>query len=463
MWVLPTRGRPDRCQATLDSLVESGVSTEGVVVVDGDPDPAYDNLRVPPGWQVIRANKRRGVCAILNECFALDPDQPWWGFISDDSVVTKAPSEWDIDMIVAAGDDGFASSADGLHADYRMHGAVVFGGALLRHLGWWVPPGLTHSFCDDVWERIGRALGNWSYMPNTVVEHRHVLNGAADDATYQLGQESYAADKAAFQAWLADDGIDRAVAACEPLVKSLRTLEQRALLRALRTSVMICTPVYRDCSWQYTRALVDTCLSMERMGIYHRCQMVIGNSNLPRARNELVAEFLASECSAMIFIDSDMGWTPNDVVRLLASEQPLIGGVGRKRVDKPNSDPNVWCAWFLGEEITQDEAGAVEVGGVGTGFLKIDRSVFERVAAANPNLKRHPLASMSERVGEQFYDFFRFSDGPNGECVGEDFHFCKSWRNLGGSVYIDPTIELLHVGTHDFKGRIADLFQGATE
>src|SRR5689334_13146254 len=105
------------------------------------------------------------------------------------------------------------------------------------------------------------------------------------------------------------------------------------LERARSRRVMICTPVYRETSWQYTRSLVDTCIAFERLGVGHRAQFVIGNSNLPRARNELVAEFLATDCTDLLFVDSDMGWRPNDALRLLASEREVIGGVGRKRVD----------------------------------------------------------------------------------------------------------------------------------
>jgi len=459
MWVLPTRGRPDRCQATLDSLVESSVSTPGVVVVDGDDDPKYRTLRLPDNWDVVFRKTRGGVCQILNESFRVDPDQGWWGFLSDDSVVTHHGRDWDVELVLKAGDDGFANTADDFNSGPRMQGAVVFGGALLRSLGWWVPPGLEHSFCDDVWERLGRALGNWVFDPTTTVEHRHFLSGKAErDATNDLAHASFERDQLAFYTWLAEGGLDEAVARCAPLVNATRTLQERANNRVRRTPFMICTPVYRDVAWQYTRALVDTAVTAERSGVYHRVQMVIGNSNLPRARNELVAEFLASDCHSMIFVDSDMGWVANDIMRLVASEQHVIGAVGRKRVDKELTDPTSWCAWLLdNDHLVQDEAGAIQVGGIGTGFLKIDRCVFEKMAVANPALKRLPLPSMSEPVGSKFYDFFRFSDGPNGECVGEDYHFCQAWRNLGGSVWADPGIELLHVGSADFKGRFGDL------
>lgn len=459
MWVLPTYGRPDRCQQTLDSVIESGVSTSGVVIVDGDSDPRYDTLRLPMGWHLHKLSERVGVCAVLNYAFGRWHEEDWYGFLSDDSIVRT--TGWDGVLVAAAKRDGFANSADNFNSGPRMHGAVAYGGDLLRVLGWWAPPGLTHSFCDDAWERLGRKLGNWTFHNNVLVEHAHFANDKApEDATYKLAYSSFQEDRAAFNTWLAKD-FDKAVERANAVIQ--RDAVARRHSRAQRTPVMICTPVYRDCSWQYTRALVDTCITLDRFGAHHRCQMVIGNSNLPRARNELVAEFLASDCATMIFIDSDMGWVPNDVLRLLSSEHEVIGAVGRKRTDAPNKDPNVWCAWFLGQDLETDDFGAIKVGGVGTGFLKIDRSAFEKIAAAEPDRKRRPLAHMSDKVGQGFYDFFRFGDGPNGECIGEDYQFCNTWRSIGNSVWIDPAIALTHVGSHSYEGSISEIFEASVQ
>ena len=68
----------------------------------------------------------------------------------------------------------------------------------------------------------------------------------------------------------------------------------------------------------------------------------------------------------------------------------MIGAVGRKKAEKPDSDPDVWCVKFLpgsNERLRQDEMGNVEVERIGTGFLKIDLAVFRRLAAAHPEWK----------------------------------------------------------------------------
>lgn len=230
------------------------------------------------------------------------------------------------------------------------------------------------------------------------------------------------------------------------------------LARAKSRSVMICTPIARDPAWQYTRSIVDTCITLERLGIRHQVQLVVGNSNLPRARNELVAEFLASPYDDLMFIDDDMGWHQDAVVRLLASDKPFIGGVGRKRVDKPNSDPAVWCVRLLaGASLVQDDFGSVQVHSVGTGFLKISRSVFEALAGAHRDWKRRGHDTMRPAVRSSYYKFFRFGDDEHE--TGEDYEFCRAWHRLGGTVWIDPEIVLSHVGARAYTGSISELMQ----
>ncbi|MDR3495298.1 MAG: hypothetical protein P4L82_11920 [Ancalomicrobiaceae bacterium] len=230
------------------------------------------------------------------------------------------------------------------------------------------------------------------------------------------------------------------------------------LERARSRQVMIATPIARAPCWQYTLALADTVLTLERLGIAHARQFVIGSSNLPRARNELVARFLASPCTDLLFIDDDMGWSPNSVVRALASEHEITAVVGRKRVDKPNSDPEVWCgAPLLGDggTIVQDDFGFVRFQRVGTGFMKIARTAFEALIAAHPDWQRAGHSGMEPDVRAHYHRFFHFAD--DAFETGEDFTFCRAWTDLGGEIWVDPEQEIAHVGEKAWSGAVAEL------
>jgi len=235
--------------------------------------------------------------------------------------------------------------------------------------------------------------------------------------------------------------------------------EQTARLeRARSRAVYIATPVARHPVSQYAIAMARTLVRMTELGIRAYVQQVRGNSNLPRARNELVAGFLASDFDDLLFVDDDMGWHSNDVLRLLASTQDVIAGVGCKKVMRPDDDRHKWCFRPLEGPLRQDEMGAIEVAGVGTGFVKISRAVFMRFIAEHPDWRRLAPDKMPAAARAWYYQIFRFSTDRYDE-AGEDLGFCEEWRRMGGSIWIDPTIKLVHVGDHEFTGDFAAMLQ----
>ena len=45
--------------------------------------------------------------------------------------------------------------------------------------------------------------------------------------------------------------------------------------------------------------------------------------------------------------------------------------------------------------------------------------------------------------------------------LSEDYAFCRKVQKLGMKVWVDTTVELAHVGTHKFRGRVSDLLEPA--
>lgn len=235
---------------------------------------------------------------------------------------------------------------------------------------------------------------------------------------------------------------------------------QARMARARARSVMICTPVARNPVYQYTAALASTLLFLCDQGIRITFQFVVGGSVIHKARNELCAHFLASDCTDLLFIDDDMEWSPNSVLRLLASDKPLIGGVGRMRVQKPNSDPAVWCWRPLHDaagELHQDEMGSIEAKGFGAAFMLINRRVLHDMATAHPEWKRAGAHDWPQGLRDHYYEFFRQGEAGSDVEFGEDYVFCNRWRAMGNQVWVDPTIRLGHVGAWNYSGSIEDV------
>lgn len=462
MWVLPSLNRPGRLATALAAIRSVGVSTPGIVILGPDQIEDRDRLVhvLPDGWEIGCQNPDdRSLGEVMNRFFREVPDLAWYGLLQDDVIVKTAG--WDTELIRTAGPCGMASCDDGFVAPQRIAGAMLFGGDFLRAMGFWSLPGAAHCFQDDLWEEVGRQCDIWRVRMDIRAEHVNIFNGRADaDATYEHGYAHVAADRAIWEAYKASPEYTDLIRRVKALSTNVDAIDPalygERLAIARSRSVMICTPIARDPTWQYTMSMLKTFRTLDSLGIRCDAKFVIGNSNLPKARNELVADFLASDFTDMIFIDDDMGWSADAIVRLLASEHPLIGVVGRKRCANPNSDPAVWCVRWLPGEVEQDGFGAIKVAGVGTGVLRIHRSVLETMIDAHPDWKRAGPGRMSEAEKAMYYAFFRFTDDGHHE-RGEDMDFCGRWIDLGGEVYIDPEIELTHVGSKEYRGKVTEV------
>lgn len=242
------------------------------------------------------------------------------------------------------------------------------------------------------------------------------------------------------------------------------------LERARQRSVMICTPIARNPAWEYTASLASTLLYLGEQGIRVTFQFVVGSSVIHKARNELCAHFLMSDFTDLLFIDDDMQWAPDAVLRLLGSDKSLIGGVGRMRCQKPNSDPAVWC-WrpmrdAASGDLVQDEMGAIEVRGFGAAFMLINRGVFADMVEAHPEWKRPGMSDWTPRMRAHYFDFFTQSEHDEFGELSEDYGFCHRWRTMGERVWVDPTIRLGHVGAFNYAGAVEDLLipkEGVTD
>jgi hypothetical protein len=228
--------------------------------------------------------------------------------------------------------------------------------------------------------------------------------------------------------------------------------------RAKSRSVMIATPVARDPTVQYLVSMLKTANLLTNYGIRHCAEFLVGSSNLPRARNGLAARFLASDYDVLLMIDDDMGWEPGAVIRMLASEHAFIAAAGRKKSRRPNADPSVWCAQFIPDApLRLDDMGAIEVKRIGAAFVALDRSVLTGLASAHPEWKRDGHEDMNAAQHAAYHQFFQFTT--DDEEIGEDYLFCDRWRAIGGEVWVDPSIELKHVGSSEYAGRLLEILR----
>ena len=170
MWILPSYKRADQCRDVLAACVEKGMTTPGVLIVNG-PEEGYD-FPLPAGWTKHHEPTNIGFAAALNRGAELFPDAPWYGVLSDDCY--PETEGWDAALVEAAGDRNIAHCNDNWHSEVRAAGIVVLGGALARALGCITVRGTWHCYCDDLWESVWTDFGNRRYLREVVCRNPQI-------------------------------------------------------------------------------------------------------------------------------------------------------------------------------------------------------------------------------------------------------------------------------------------------
>ena len=98
------------------------------------------------------------------------------------------------------------------------------------------------------------------------------------------------------------------------------------------------------------------------------------------------------------------------------------------------------------------QEGLLEVVDGATGFMLIKREVIEKMIKHYPETRYIPeVYDERSQKGMPKYALFDTMI-EDGRYLSEDYTFCRRWQNMGGKIYVDPSIVLDHVGTYTFKG-----------
>lgn len=254
-----------------------------------------------------------------------------------------------------------------------------------------------------------------------------------------------------------------------------------------KRKIMIATPMYGgQATGIYTKACTDLVKACANYGVEINFFYLFNESLITRARNYLVDEFIRSDHTHMVFIDSDIGFDATDVLALVAladekEDREIVCGPYPKKaiswekikraVDKGFADenPNV-LERFVGDYVFNPANGAneirldqpVEVLEGGTGFMCITRSAFEKYAKAYPEFMYKPdhVRTKNFDGSREIMAYFDCIIDPESKrYLSEDYMFCQWSRKAGIKVWLCPWMNLTHMGSYMFGGSLADLAQ----
>lgn len=168
-----------------------------------------------------------------------------------------------------------------------------------------------------------------------------------------------------------------------------------------------------------------------------------------------------TDATHLLFIDSDMSFTPELIFDMLNFDQPVVGVVATKK-KYPIEFVGRAMAHEPGQETIRD--GFLKVDGAGTGIMLIAREVIGEMLVQLPEivdpypLHLHPASELIAAQG--LTRLLRPFDAIVNHEIGrlsEDLSFSHRWLKCGGEVWANISHPIGHVGRHEFRGRYQDL------
>jgi hypothetical protein len=256
-----------------------------------------------------------------------------------------------------------------------------------------------------------------------------------------------------------------------------------------KQKIFLATPMYGgQCAGMYTKSVADLAALCTHYGITVQLYFLFNESLITRARNYVCDEFMRSDCTHLMFIDSDIGFDPHDVIALLAltvspeaaTKYDIIGGPYPKKciswekikmaVEQGKADESAQeLEKYVGDYVfnpigTKD--GTIHLGSpcevleIGTGFMMIPRDTMVKFAAAYPQYMYKPdhVRTAAFDGTREIMMFFQAEIDPKSKrYLSEDYWFTQKAQKIGLKTWLCPWMKLSHMGSYVFGGSLADL------
>ena len=209
-------------------------------------------------------------------------------------------------------------------------------------------------------------------------------------------------------------------------------------------NIFLATPVHSDVSIHYAQSLLE----FQKYCFENKIKVtfqLFKSSLITQGRNLCVGGFMETGHSHLLFIDADIDFSAKSIQAMIDKDKDVIS------VPYPMRLPD--------EGNIQIENGCIEVSHSPTGCMLIKRSVIEKMIEKYPEMRiSQPTIINGKAVEKPFlYNFFdTMFDPVTHTYMGEDFAFCKRWKDIGGKCHAIVDQLITHVGEHQYCGRFSD-------
>ena len=241
-------------------------------------------------------------------------------------------------------------------------------------------------------------------------------------------------------------------------------------------SIFVATPVHSECSIHYTQALLE----LQKIAFQKKIKIkfqLMKSSLVTQGRNLCVAGFLESDFTHMLFIDSDIYVQAESILKMIERDKdvisipyPLKTMMWDKAMDRINDNQiknikdlktalNTYPMRVADDNDIKVNKGVMEVTHSPTGCMLIKRDVINKLIKAYPDkgIVQKTVINGEYVDKPHMWNFFDCIHDPETKTyLGEDFSFCKLWKDIGGKCYAYIGDTIVHVGEHQYEGRFVD-------
>lgn len=200
--------------------------------------------------------------------------------------------------------------------------------------------------------------------------------------------------------------------------------------------VVFCCPTVTRPYQQFLDALEASVPALDRAGIEHYTVWEIGNPYISSARAKMLRKALDKDPDCVVFLDHDLSWRPEDLVKLVMTDADVCAGTYRYKEPAVEYMCEVVCT-PEGRPVVRED-GCIEANKVPGGFLKVTTTAVDKFMRAFPELVYGP-------AWRPFVDLFNHG-AHKGVWWGEDYAFCRRWKECGGDIWLIPDLDLTHWG-----------------
>jgi len=256
--------------------------------------------------------------------------------------------------------------------------------------------------------------------------------------------------------------------------------------------IFIATPCYGgQIGEPYFRSMMRFAIMCNKYDIKYTISTLANESLITRGRNTLTSFFMENkDATHLFFIDADIEFNPEDILRMVAYDKPIIVGAYPKKAinwdsiikasrtnleETPDTIEGHSSNYVVNFDFLKDKDGKpkpqvqvvdnlVKLKDGGTGFMCIKKEVIQQMFDKHADLKYVNDINVDPKFEPFMYALFDcIIDSESRRYLSEDYTFCRRWQEMGGDVWLDPRTALNHVGHYTFRGNIRKLFTGRSD